>query len=192
MFLVPALFFTHFMSFAQPMSLTTNASGKIVIHVPREVVEAGFATELRWRGNANAALSICNGILSTNAANQWALLERMSDYGDLGQLENARRDFEELVSKLPEFTQAYNGMATILLEEPTPANGPPPILEWLKSGDDRKARAAKEIIKLQLDSIAQFGADWIASSDERKQRAAMTIIQTGMMVMRQERIGANK
>jgi predicted Zn-dependent protease len=159
---------------------STNSDGRLVRTESLEVSQIQIIIRLRGAGSLDGALSLCNGLLSTNAANRWAILERMDIYGDMGQEEKAETDFQRLTQLYPNFVQAYNTRATQLLRQPMPKNRNHPIVDWLNSADNHKRTAASAIVNANLKFISEHGMEWLNSQDGRKQQATMEVIQAVM------------
>jgi tetratricopeptide (TPR) repeat protein len=159
------------------MTYVTNSDGRVsLVGSQEELVWSDVHTALR-KGYITNALAICNGVLATDPKQRWAKLARMQVWGELGEAAKAEQDFEDLTRDYPNFLEAYNWRAIMLLEQPMPTNGTPPLADWLNSTDEHKRTAAKDLIERTLKILSDHENSLLNSPNKETQRKALESLQ---------------
>jgi hypothetical protein len=119
-------------------------------------------------------------MLATNAANRWLRFERMLLSAQAGELAKGEADFAELTKRYREFLEAYSAWANFLVDQPLPDSGTPPIIQWLRSDDPHKRRAANDALRSGLDMLSLDGMDILKSGDSARQKTLLEAIRIGL------------
>ena len=106
-------------------------------------------------GRLDAALEECNEIMGRDGRNTYARLERSRIYRRMDRAREAQRDLRFLVDNHPDFEVAYLELARLLLMVPMPDEGDHPLMEWLRSSDRVRQRAALEAVGEAIRALAE-------------------------------------
>ena len=155
----------------------TNSDGQVSLWGSQEEwVWSEVYTALE-RGYVTNALNICNQVLEKNPKQRWAKLARMEVWEKLGETAKAEQDFDYLTRDYPNFLQAYNGRAIMLLQQPMPQSGTPPIVDWLNSSDEHKRTAANDLVTRILKILSDNESELLNSPDKETQRKTLESLQ---------------
>jgi hypothetical protein len=169
-------------------TLSRDSDGALTLSISREEADISPVTNSRLSGNLQKALELCNEMLATNATQRWAVNARMQIFGEMGEFSKAQKDFLFLTEHYPDFLEAYDSWAEILLRQPISDNGTSAFLDWLSSSEPRKKVAAKNVILNNLIELRNKEAECFDSHDVEIQRSALRVLQMGLKL--QPNLGA--
>jgi hypothetical protein len=98
-------------------------------------------------GLREAALKICEDLLLSFPDSKAVRLERIEIYKKMKEPAKAQRDLDYLFKHYPDLEATYLEQAQLFLDVPFPDKGDHPLIEWLRSTDHRKSKAALKAIQ---------------------------------------------